>query len=181
MYIATIYCKNILHIYWKFKSINQNIKVKCCYDANILLIKYVKKNFLHFYKGGSLSQFDCPLPPGDAPAIYLSILIWMGRSTPHTIFHLNIKNILDLEHSTAGVTRLYHGLTYLQNNKVDFLFYQLLKDLFKYYYVEAYIFKPLCNMKETDMTCPNAAQYLHLRSRLYRFILINILQWTELI
>ena len=44
------------------------------------------------------------------------------------------------------VTRLYDGLTYLQNNKVDFRFYQLLKDLFKYYYVEADILKPLCNI-----------------------------------
>ena len=45
-----------------------------------------------------------------------------------------------------SVTRLYNGLTYLQNNKVDFWFYQLLKDLFKYYYVEADILKPLCNI-----------------------------------
>ena len=37
----------------------------------------------------------------------------------------------------GGVTQLYDGLTYLQNNKVDFRFYKLLKDLFKYYYVEA--------------------------------------------
>ena len=44
------------------------------------------------------------------------------------------------------VTLLYDGLMYLQNNKVDFWFYQLLKDLFKYYYVEADIFKPLCNI-----------------------------------
>ena len=46
----------------------------------------------------------------------------------------------------SDVMRLYDGLTYLQNNKVDFWFYQLLKDLFKYYYVEADIFKPLCNI-----------------------------------
>ena len=38
------------------------------------------------------------------------------------------------------VTRLYDGLTYLQNNK------KLLKDLFKYYYVEADILNPLCNI-----------------------------------
>ena len=44
------------------------------------------------------------------------------------------------------VMRLYDRLTYLQNNKVDFRFYQLLKDLFKYYYVEADILKPLCNI-----------------------------------
>ena len=42
----------------------------------------------------------------------------------------------------STVTRLYDGLTYLQNNKVDFRFYQLLKDLFKYNYVEADILNP---------------------------------------
>ena len=48
--------------------------------------------------------------------------------------------------SAGTLTRLYDGLTYLQNNKVDFRFYQLLKDLFKYYYVEADILNPLCNI-----------------------------------
>ena len=53
---------------------------------------------------------------------------------------LNVKKIC------IYVRRLYEGQTYLQNNKVDFRFYQLLKDLFKYYYVEADILNPLCNL-----------------------------------
>ena len=83
---------------------------------------------------------------------------------------------MDLKGEGQGETRLYDGQTYLQNKKVDFRFYQLLKYLFKYYYVKADILNPLCNTyirNGHDVT--NSAQHLHLRSRLYRLILISIL------
>ena len=72
------------------------------------------------------------------------------------------------------VTRLYDGLTYLQNNKVDFRFYQLLKDLFKYYYVEADVLN-FCVIYKKRTIRHECRVTFTLRSRLYRLILISIL------
>ena len=90
---------------------------------------------------------------------YLDYKVWLLSSeTIGKIWEIvkgnNIyKTLLVKPIFLAGtVTCLYNGLTYLQNNKVDFWFYQLLKDLFKYYYVEADILNPLCYIWATDVT-----------------------------
>ena len=101
-----------IHIYWKFKSINHNVKVEGRYEVNILLIKYVKTKLYTYFaikRGGQNIWFTPPLfckrrvtvpmtaPPGDAPmlSIYLCILTVEPpfNTTPHNIFHLNIKHI----------------------------------------------------------------------------------------
>ena len=97
-FCLNMYCKNIVYIYWKFKSINHNVKVEGRYEVNILLIKYVKTKLYTYFaikRGGQNICFtppflqkeghcsnDCP-PLGTHPC-YLSIFVYW-QLNPHSI------------------------------------------------------------------------------------------------